>query len=179
MATEPSFPVDADSPAATRPLRRRSGWAAPVLSFVLLGIFVAFGWELEPLFYQPVRGEVVQLSWDTRWVSTSHRRRTTVGTGMLHKVRFPLVDYRYVVNGATYQNSTISRHPFEEWKNTYTRAVRGRAPGDVITVYVAPWAPDRSLLVRAPNFAILFILTVALFFASILWLAARAPRRAA
>jgi len=99
-----------------------------------------------------------------------------MGPGMLREVRFPLVDYRYAINGRPYQSSVISRHPFEEWKARYTRPLHGRTRGSIITVYVAPWAPDHALLVRAPNGGILFILTVALFFASILSAAARARR---
>jgi hypothetical protein len=132
-------------------------------------------WELEPLFYRPVPGEVLSLSYDTRWIS-GKRGRNSIGAGWLRPARFPLVDYRYVVNGTPYLSSVISRHPFEEWKARYTRALRGRARGSLITVYVAPWAPGNALLVRAPNGAILFILTVALLFASMLLAVARAQR---
>jgi hypothetical protein len=142
---------------------------------VQLGILAGFAWEMEPLLYQPVRGQVVTLEYDTRLIQEP-RSRNSIGTGLRHKVRFPLVNYRYEVNGTAYLGSTISRHPFEEWRAKYTRAVRGRTGGSIITVFVAPWAPDHALLVRAPNFAILFILTIALFFASILSAAARSRR---
>ena len=175
MALEPSIAAHDASPAGSRPIRRRSVWAAPVLVIVQLGILAGFAWELEPLLYQPERGQVVSLEYDARWIEGAHRRHS-VGTRMLHKVSFPLVNYRYEVNGTAYLGSAISRHPFEEWRAKYTRAVRGRTPGSIITVYVAPWAPDHALLVRAPNFAILFILTIALFFASILSAAARSRR---
>jgi hypothetical protein len=142
---------------------------------VQLGILAGFAWELEPLFYRPVRAEVLSLSYDTRWIS-GKRRRNSMGPGMLRKVRFPFVDYRYVANGRPYQSSVISRHPFEEWKGRYTLPLRGRTRGSIITVYVAPWAPGHALLVRAPNGGILFILTIALFFASIVSAAARGRR---
>ena len=99
-----------------------------------------------------------------------------MGRGIPTKVRFPFVDYDYVVNGSSYQSSVISRHPFEEWRGKYTRPLRGRIRGSIITAYVAPSAPDRALLVRAPNFAIFLILTIASFFATILSAAARARR---
>ena len=92
-------------------------------------------------------------------------------------MRFPLVDYRYHVNGRSYLSRVISRHPFEEWKAKYTRPLRGKTPGSSITAYVAPWAPGHAVLVRAPNGAILFILGIALFFASILAAAARTRSR--
>src|SRR4249919_1454681 len=114
MALESSIAAHDGSPAGSRPIRRRSVWAAPVLVIVQLGILAGFAWELEPLLYQPVRGQVVTLEYDTRWIQGA-RRRNSVGTGMRHKVRFPLVNYRYEVNSTAYLGSTISRHPFDEW----------------------------------------------------------------
>ena len=175
MALDSSIAAHDGSPAGSRPIRRRSVWAAPVLVIVQLGILAGFAWEMEPLLYQPVRGQVVTLeirhALDPGAAQQELHRHRPASQGEVPARQLSLRSERHGVPGLD-----DLAPPVRGVEGQVHAGRARRTGGSIITVFVAPWAPDHAPLVRAPNFAILFILTIALFFASILSAAARSRR---